>query len=938
MCSMMGGAMNEGMDDTLESDSVPRASDRIPLARAVTGDSVPTPSWGSGGRSALDLAETRDSGELGAVVEASASGRQDARSRQTDERVGRYITLSRLGSGGMGVVLAAYDPELDRKVALKLLRTQGKASPQAQLRLQREAQALAKLSHRNVVSVHDVGVHEGQIFVAMEFVDGETLYDWMHAVDSPRPWREVLDVLLEAGHGLAAAHAEGLVHRDFKPDNVMLGRDGSVKVMDFGIARASEEIEELMTRGTRVETGPMFAALRSPIGRLTRDGTVIGTPAYMSHEQLLGAEVDARSDQFSFCVTLYEALYGAPPFSGETLNELMASIRGGAPREPSGAPRVPGWLRQAILRGLASEPEERWPSMEALLLVLSEDPVRRRRWVMTAVLVALLGAVAVAAGILWSAEERPCKGMEAQLQGVWDGERRRAVKEALLGTEVSYAPETWSIVARRLGDYTDGWVRAREGICESTRAGEQSARLLDLRMACLDERLHYVQATVDELTRVDERTVADAVQVIAKLPGLGACARAEVLAEEPLLPADPAIAAEVSALNRALITARAKTSAGRFDEALALAEEVVDGATALDYEPLLARAWLLRGAAHERSGHYDDAVADLERALESALALNMREESADAANELVYVVGYERAEVEAAQRWIPLARALSRAAESRRSQIRYLTHAGTVAYVGGMYEEARSLWEEALELVQRAPTLDQLDLSPILANLGALARHQGRYAAAREYQAQVLAITESELGPEHPEMAEALSDLGAVEISAGSPSEAREPIERAVALATKALGPDHPGLIYSLANLGELALLTGDAKGGLRDLRRAQRIAETSLGADDPLAAKLSTSLGRTLLELGDPAALGHLERALKVQSEGEVGEVELAETRFALARALWELPPESGRDRRRAVAVAKLALPAWEGDGERSSAKLRELRAWLMEHARPDG
>jgi tetratricopeptide (TPR) repeat protein len=541
-------------------------------------------------------------------------------------------------------------------------------------------------------------------------------------------------------------------------------------------------------------------------------------------------------------------------------------------------------------------------------------------------------------------------------------------------------------------------------------------------MACLDERLHYLQATVDELTRVDAGTVVGAVQVTAKLPGLGACARAEVLAKEPLLPTDPALAAEVSELNRTLITGRTKVIAGRFDESLALAEEVVVAATALDYEPLLARAWLLRGAAHERSGHYDDAVADLERALESALALNMREESAYAASDLVYVVGYQRAEFEEAQRWIPLARALSRAAESQRSRVRYLTHAGTVAYAGGAYEEARSLWEEALGLVQRSPKLDELDLSPILANLGALARHQGRYAAAREYQARVLAITESELGPEHPEMAEALGDLGSIEIAAGSPAEGRDPLERALALATtalgpdhprlaiylsnlaliasaqlryadargyleralaideatlgpehpdlaighnslgkvalgegkreearehygralsireRALGPDHPGLIYPLANLGELALLSGDAEGALREFRRAQRIAEGSLEADDPLAAKLSTSLGRTLLEVGDPAAaIGHLERALEIQSEGEVGEVDLADTRFAVARALWELPPGAGRDRSRAVAVAKLSLPAWEGDGERSSAKLRELRVWLEEHVYPD-
>ena len=1005
------------MDDTVERDRAPQAWGPALTPVAAGAASDPLRTRGSEESPALYLAETRDSGEQAVLDRARPAGGDRI---QTGERVGRYITVSRLGVGGMGVVLAAYDPELDRKVALKLLRTPGQASPHAQLRLQREAQALAKLNHRNVVSVHDVGLHQGQLFVAMEFVDGVTLHEWMHGIEAPRPWREVLGVLLEAGRGLAAAHAVGLVHRDFKPDNVMLGSDGCVRVMDFGIARASQAAApapEMIQE--RAEAGLMVAALRSPIGRLTCDGTIIGTPAYMSREQLLGAEVDARSDQFSFCVTLYEALYGAPPFSGETLEEMIASIKEGAPREPSGAPRVPGWLRQALVRGLASSPEERWPSMGALLEVLADDPdLRRRRRLMTAGLVGVLGAGAAAAGTLAASEQGVCSGMEEQLEGVWDEGRQGVVEEALLGTKTPYASDTWGLIKKRLDDYTDAWVSAREGICESTRTGEQSARLLDLRMACLDERLHYVRATVDELARVDETTVEDAVRVIAKLPGLEACSRAEVLADEPLLPAAPEVAQQVAELNRTLITARTKVSAGRYDESLTVVEEVVAGATELDYEPLLVRAWFLRGVNHDRDGHYAEAVADLERSLESALALNMRDESAEAATELVFVVGYHKAEVDQAQRWISLARALSRASDSRRFRVRYLTHTGTVAYAGGEYEEARGLWEEALELLERPPASDSLDLLPILGNLGVLARLQGHYAAAREYHMRVLSITERELGSEHPEMAETLNDLAAVSKSEGNVAEAREYLERALAIGTRALGPDHPrlagilsnlslaasaelrfaeargylervlaidertlgpdhpdlaiglnnlgkvalsegkheearehftraltirekalgpehpGLIYALANLGELAQLTGDGELALQNFGRASVIAGKALEADDPLAAKLSTSFGLALVEEGDPkAAIEHLERALKVQGEGEVGEVELAETRFATARALWELPAGAGRDRGRALALAKLALPAWEADGERSAEKLERLRAWLGEH-----
>ncbi|MEX1369083.1 MAG: protein kinase [Nannocystaceae bacterium] len=301
--------------------------------------------------------------------------------------VGRYLVLSRVGAGAMGVVLAAYDPELDRKVALKILKPGGTDLRRARERLQREAQALAKLDHPNVVAVYDVGVHAEQLFVAMEFVAGQTLGQWTKSAPElcpsssrrndaadpravrVRPWQEVLEVFVQAGRGLAAAHEAGLVHRDFKPENVMLSEGGRVRVMDFGVARVGNA-------KAQAETDP-----DAPVDFLTQPGALMGTPAYMSPEQFGFGPIDARSDQFGFCVALHEALYGARPFPGQTVGELVHALHEGVVRGPPRSARVPSWVRAVVLRGLATNPDDRFASMQALLDALADDPaVRLRRW------------------------------------------------------------------------------------------------------------------------------------------------------------------------------------------------------------------------------------------------------------------------------------------------------------------------------------------------------------------------------------------------------------------------------------------------------------------------------------------------------------------------------------------------------------------------------
>jgi eukaryotic-like serine/threonine-protein kinase len=310
-------------------------------------------------------------------------------------RVGRFIVQAPLGAGGMGVVYAADDPVLGRKVALKLIHADhrdGLASEEWRARLLREARAIARLSHPNVITVHEIGLHGDQPFVAMELVEGSTLRSWRAA--SPRPWRDIVSVFVAAGRGLLAAHRAGLVHRDFKPDNVLIGDDGRIRVTDFGLAcpvpdadhHGSERPAPEQPGGTLDAIGALGTGAEDRQGRLTHTGTLLGTPGYMAPEVLRGGPADFASDQFSFCVALYEALFRERPLLAVSPTPAVEASGPGTAVERTPAARVrsdrhavPAWLQQTVQRGLSARPADRFPSMESLLVALNREPIRRRR-------------------------------------------------------------------------------------------------------------------------------------------------------------------------------------------------------------------------------------------------------------------------------------------------------------------------------------------------------------------------------------------------------------------------------------------------------------------------------------------------------------------------------------------------------------------------------
>jgi len=461
------------------------------LDAGIYGDSGDAPAAADANVGESDL-------EGAATAAAEAMARSDAPRLKKGDSVGRLTVLESLGEGAFGIVLAAYDPELDRKVALKVLRTLGFGSAyaeRARVRLLREARAMARLSHPNVVTVHDVGTVQNHVYLAMEYVAGGTLAEWL--AEQTRSWREILDVFRDAGRGLAAAHEAGFAHRDFKPANVLIDARGRARVADFGLVSAGAETLE----GDLLEdSGPSDSSLYST---LTRTGDIIGTPIYMAPEQHRGEEADASADQFAFCVALYQALYGRRPFAGDNYKDLVRTVLDGNVAEPPGDADVPEWIRAIVERGLSAAKGDRYPSMEALLADLERDPVaaRRKRFTIAGVAAVI---VALAAGLVFALmrsggdAEDPCADTAERLVRVWDDDVKKKVREAFVATGRWHAVDTYGRVEKVLDEYAGAWVERQTEACEATRKrGEAADQLAYLRMVCLSQRLDELGDLVD---------------------------------------------------------------------------------------------------------------------------------------------------------------------------------------------------------------------------------------------------------------------------------------------------------------------------------------------------------------------------------------------------------------------------------------------------------
>jgi tRNA A-37 threonylcarbamoyl transferase component Bud32/tetratricopeptide (TPR) repeat protein len=505
--------------------------------------------------------------------------------------VGRYVVLECIGAGSMGVVYTAKDPDLGRKVALKLLRTDPRARPSSldgRARLLREAQAMARLSHPNVITIYDVSTIDDEVFLAMELVEGGTLAEWL---ETPRSWRDVVGVFRRAGEGLAAAHAAGLIHRDFKPDNVLVGKDGRVRVTDFGLARAADD--------PALPVATTAAQPEQRVASMTRTGTLIGTPAYMAPEQLAGVVADARSDLFSFCVAFYEALYGRRPFAGGVMAELSAAIANGSIASPPARTKVPAWLRRLIVRGLHADPAQRPPNLRALLEAVDGGLSRSRLRVVLIVAAAIVACAAVAALGARRASRRA-----ADAPGPTAPPSATAVTDVPLPASTS--PEALQAYQSGLQRLRDGdvltvasndFARATE-LDPALAAAHLRYALLDFWGFPLDAREHLARAVEGRhsLSERDQRLLGAAQAWMQSQPANAAeYARltAEALARYPL-------DAEF-----AFFAAEARDESGDRAGASALADR------ALTIDPRFGAAYYLKGNELAYAGDLEGALATI---------------------------------------------------------------------------------------------------------------------------------------------------------------------------------------------------------------------------------------------------------------------------------------------------------------------------------------
>jgi tetratricopeptide (TPR) repeat protein len=739
-------------------------------------------------------------------------------------RIGRFVVLRRLGDGAMGVVYSAFDAELDRKVAIKVLRRRLHGDSHGPIRLLREAKSLAQLSHPNVVAIYEVGRFNDHVFIAMEFVDGQTARAWLQA--APRSWREVLGVYLQAGRGLAAAHRAGLVHRDFKPDNVLVGADGRVRVVDFGLARAKG--------GPDLAADAADAAVPRVSGSfdvaLTAAGTLVGTPAYMPLEQLDG-EADARSDQFSFCVALYEALYSVRPFRGENLLELRQSLADGAPQAPPRDLAVPPRIHRLLVRGLATDRDRRHATMDDLLAALAEALERPRKlWLALAAATALLAlALALVAVLALRGAAGPqCTGAPARLAGVWDAPRRAALERAILDSGLSYAPDTAARSAAALDAYTAAWVAMHVDACEAHQRGEQSAELLDRRMACLDDRRTEVRELVDVLSAGGDPAVERAAQAVSALSPLARCAdAAALLAQEA--PEDPEAA---RAVRDRLARANAQEAAGLYTEGLAVLDAVDVDAQALGVPRLRAEALARRARLLERLGQYDAAESTYFAALAAAEAARDDTLRARVVAALVHIVGGRLRRFDEALHLAGQARAvLDRVGGEPQIALDLGINAGNLHYLRGALPDAHASLQQALALGEQHFGADDARLVPALVALGNVLLAQGQPDAALAHLRRGLALWEALLGPDHPRLVAPLLSV----VAAASESDATLPLaetsaRRAVAIAERALGPDHLDTLSALRSLGQTLGLAGQYAAAEPFLRRTLAGHEQRLG------------------------------------------------------------------------------------------------------------
>ena len=808
--------------------------------------------------------------------------------------IGRYTVLQALGSGGMGAVYAAYDDKLDRRIAIKLLHRTG---PTAAERLLAEARALARVEHPNVVAVHDVGEDGDRVYIAMEFVRGGDLRQWLR---ERRTWRETIEVFLQAGRGLAAAHQAGVLHRDFKPENALISEDGRVRVGDFGLAVTG-------VRATEAVTG-------DPMVRDSFAGAIVGTPPYMPLEQLRGQTLDTRADQYAFCVSLFEALYGQRPFRGDTLAELEAVVEAGVVDNVDAAGEVPRWVRPIVVRGLAPDPDARWPSMAALLEAL-ERPLHPRRgrigWAATAVAI-----VAAAAAIGTRDEAGPsCDGAQALVQRDFSDAAREQAARAFAAAAPTWGPDAWARTEARLADYAQAWSERYRYFCEATHVRhELSVERLDSRVRCLERRWQRVSTLMEIFAKADVELVERSATAVESLSPPETCPD-----DEGAPPVPPALVETVQALALRVEESEALQAAGRYEDARRVAAAAFEEAQEIDYEPSRARAAIRYGTMLWVLEDDAGALQHLREGYLAAHALDLVELMIAAAHELSFVVGQRQVDLERALVWSDLeAASLRRLGDAARPAqwANYRRGRATIHTEAGKLDEALELMREALES-EATVTEDPLAVATTLNNFAVTLHRAGRHAEAVKAARRAVTIREDVQGPDHPMTLQTINVLVATLTGAGADEEAVEVAGGLLERARRVLGTEASTYGSALGNRANALANLQRLDEALADYRAAEQI----LPPDSIRLGPIFVSRAMVLRRQGKlEEARATLQRALEVyQQHLPPGHYNIAVVLSNLANLASDLG-----DHAESIDLSRRALAMFEDGAAGSASRAR--------------
>ncbi|MDX2086503.1 MAG: serine/threonine-protein kinase [Kofleriaceae bacterium] len=896
-------------------------------------------------------------------IALSETGRARRRSRSEGARaeevprlpeagdvVGRYTIVGRLGEGAMGVVYLARDPELDREIAIKVVQPR-LGEPEQELvqqRMLREGRLLARIDHANVVRVFDVGRWRGAVFVALERVHGESLRGWL--AREKRSAREIVTVFRQCAAGLAAAHAAGVIHRDVKPDNVIVDDAGHARVSDFGLARiASDEVG--------VEPDALDAG--SVDVQLTRTRGTVGTPAYMAPELHLGGAADERSDQFALCTALAEALSGQRPFAGDEEKTVVEAMR--AERPVLGV--MPRHVRKVVMRGLAFAPAARWPSMAALAEALAERP-RVGRWI--------AGGVLVVAGVIGVVATRgtasnPCEGVTDGMRATWSAERRAQIATVFANTKQAFADASWSYAREAIDAHVARWGAARIEVCRAgMQRGELDAATRAATVRCLERQRLGLDALLARWSRREGEALALAAQAVDGLGAPDACA-AEAVGERALTAEEEGRARAVAAR---LAEAIADADVGRVKEAVATLRRL---AHELGAVPALHAEVLVELAGQERAlGQGEAARADLVTAIATAERAGAERVKARGWIALAEVAGDDGVRLPEARDALGLASAvIERLGEPAALRSQHDVAAAVVALRGGDHVTAIAAVERSLVKAGELAVSERTRRRQILARAriaggdiaGALAvlelaerditaalgpdapalvyvlnsmieplDYLGRAQEAIARGTRALAIFDASFGVGNTRRAKLLGNLASVYANAGALDKALAMMNEQVATLRDA--ETHEAAVAH-TNFASTLLDAKRPAEALPHLARAQAIFTAQLGATHPLLANVHASAARARLLVGDAAkGVEHARAALAIREQSQVGVGYVAFSRFVLAQALTE-----AGQRAEGIAMAKHALEPVDGVALATTGREGELfadiQAFLVEQAK---